>query len=190
MSKVDELKEYEDGLLALKADNNLNQEGLDTLKAIQEGAFNNNAIANLMQGATSMTSDELGAYINSFATPNLSYEDALLIEKSSIEKSQKNRPILSYIENIAGSIAPTLLTRGRNLSNFGSGALYGGSFAYGASEADDSLFSAKRLPDAALGSATGAVVAPVTNLLLKPITNLSSNVKNLFEGPKLSLIHI
>ena len=184
MSKVDELKEYEDGLLALKADNNLNQEGLDTLKAIQEGAFNNNAIANLMQGATSMTSDELGAYINSFATPNLSYEDALLIEKSSIEKSQKNRPILSYIENIAGSIAPTLLTRGRNLSNFGSGALYGGSFAYGASEADDSLFSAKRLPDAALGSATGAVVAPVTNLLLKPITNLSSNVKSLFEGPK------
>jgi len=184
MSKVDELKKYEDGLLSLKADGNLNQEGLDTLDAIQKGAFNNPIVGNVLQGTSFGTSDEIGAYINSYLNPNLSYEDALLIEKSGVEQAQKDRPILSYIENMAGSIVPTAVTRGRNLGNFASGALYGGGYAYGTSEADDSLLSAKRLPDAAAGAATGAVVAPVTNLLLKPVANLSSNVKKLVEGPK------
>ena len=50
MSKVDELKKYEDGLLSLKADGNLNQEGLDTLDAIQKGAFNNPIVGNVLQG--------------------------------------------------------------------------------------------------------------------------------------------
>ena len=183
MSKVDELKELQQNLEIAKADGKITQKGLATLEAINNGAFNNPTIANVLQGVSIASSDEIGAYINSLLTPDLSYENALLIEKSSVEQAQKDRPILQYIENALGSIVPTALMRGRNMGAMSSGATFGGLYAGGASEADTNLFSPKRLPDAAIGSVTGAVVAPVTNLLLKPIANLSSNVKKLFEGP-------
>ena len=183
MSKVDELKELQQNLEIAKADGKITQKGLTTLEAINNGAFNNPLIANVLQGATFAASDEIGAYINSILTPGLSYENALLIEKSGVEQAQKDRPILQYIENAAGAIAPTLMTRGSNLGTVGTGALFGGSYAFGSSEADTDLFSTARLPDAAIGAGSGAVVAPLTNLLLKPVANLSTNVKKLFEGP-------
>ena len=184
MSKVDELKELEQNLIIAKADGKITQKGLATLEAIEKGAFNNSTIANVLQGISVASSDEVGAYINSFLNPDLTYENALLIERSGVEQAQKDRPILQYIENLLGSAAPTLLTRGRNMGVVGTGATFGGLYAGGASEADPQLFSPKRLPDAAIGAGTGAVVAPLTNLVLKPIANLSSNVKKLFEGPK------
>jgi hypothetical protein len=145
MSKVDELKELQQNLEIAKADGKITQKGLTTLEAINNGAFNNPVIANVLQGATFAASDEIGAYINSILTPGLSYENALLIEKSGVEQAQKDRPILQYIENAAGAIAPTLMTRGSNLGTVGTGALFGGSYAFGSSEADTDLFSTARL---------------------------------------------
>ncbi len=59
------------------------------------------------------------------------------------------------------------MTRGSNVGTFGTGALFGGSYAFGASEADTDLFSTARLPDAAVGAASGAVVAPFNKLAFK-----------------------
>ena len=181
MSKVDELKKYEDALVKAKNSGNITDEGMATLNAIQEGAWNSPEIANYLQAATINTSDEVGAWIRSYFTPGLEYDDALSIEKAGMEQAPKGAR--SLVESVIGSAPTIALTRGR-MVNLTSGALYGGGYAYGGSESDPNLLSAKRLPDAALGAVTGAVITPITDLALKPITNLSSNVKNIISGPK------
>ena len=154
MSKVKELQEYESLLEKAKADGKLTAEGETTLNALKSGAFfKSRFLNNILQGATFNQSDEIAATLRSALTPGLSYEDAFAIEQAALEQSRTDAPISSTVQQMAGAIAPTLLTRGANvrqsvLGQILPGAGFGAAYGFGASD-NPNLLSVDRAEDAA-----------------------------------------
>ena len=189
MSKVKELQEYESLLEQAKADGKLTADGETTLNALKSGAFIKSPfINNILQGATFNQSDEIAATVRSALTPGLSYEDAFQIEQAALEQSRTDAPIGSTVQQMAGAIAPTLLTRGANVRQSVAGqilpgAAFGAAYGFGASD-DPNLLSVNRLEDAAVGGAAGAVVAPAVAVAAKPLEAIAGNLKNIVAGPK------
>tara|TARA_R110002049_G_scaffold79782_2_gene202982 strand:+ start:2338 stop:4329 length:1992 start_codon:yes stop_codon:yes gene_type:complete len=189
MSKVKELQEYEGLLEKAKSDGKLTEEGETTLNALKSGAFIKSPfINNILQGATFNQSDEIAATLRSALTDGLSYEDAFAIEQAALEQSRTDAPIGSTATQMAGAIAPTLLTRGRNINTSVTGQILPGmafGAAYGAGASDNpNLLSLDRAKDAAIGGVAGGVAAPLTALALKPIEAVAGNIKNLVSTPK------
>ena len=141
MSKVKELQEYESLLEKAKADGKLTEDGETTLNALKSGSFVKSPfINNVLQGATFNQSDEIAATLRSALTPGLSYEDAFAIEQAALEQSRTDAPIGSTATQMAGAIAPTLLTRGRNINPSVAGQILPGmafGAAYGAGASDN-----------------------------------------------------
>ena len=189
MSKVKELQEYESLLEKAKADGKLTADGETTLNALKSGSFfKSRFLNNILQGATFNQSDEIAATVRSALTPGLSYEDAFAIEQAALEQSRTDAPIKSTATQMLGAIAPTVLTRGRNVSTSVPGQIlpgmaYGAAYGFGASD-NPNLLSLDRAEDAAVGGVAGGIAAPATALALKPIEALAGNIKNLVSTPK------
>jgi|TARA_A100001515_G_C4588348_1_gene215292 hypothetical protein len=178
------LQKYREALNDAKFDNKLTPEGRATLDAIDSGAFTSPRVANLIQGLTFNTGDEILGYLRSAVTPGLSYDDAVLIERGQLEESSTERPVASTVEQLIGTAGNVALTRGAGARGVAGqilpGMAYGGAFGFGASEGTPT----ERLPDAAVGAAVGGVTAPAVELVSRPLTNVAGSVGRMLRGPK------
>ena len=178
------LQKYREALKDAKFDNKLTPEGIATLDAIESGAFTSPRVANLIQGLTFNTGDEILGYLRSAVTPGLSYDDAVLIERGQLEESSTERPVASTIEQLIGTAGNVYLTRGASARGVGGqilpGMAYGGAFGFGGSEGS----VAERLADTGVGMAVGGVTAPAVELASRPIANLAGSVGRMLQGPK------
>lgn len=178
------LQQYRDALKDAKFDNKLTPEGRATLDAIESGAFTSPRVANLIQGLTFNTGDEILGYLRSAVTPGLNYDDAVLIERGQLEESSTERPVASTVEQLIGTAGNVALTRGAGARGVAGqilpGMAYGGAYGFGGSEGS----VAERLPDTGVGMAVGGIAAPAVELVSRPVANLAGSVSRVLRGPK------
>lgn len=184
-TNFERLQTYRQALKDAEFDNRLSPEGKATLDAIESGAVTSPRVANLLQGLTFNTGDEILGYLRSAVTPGLSYNNAVMIERGQLEESATERPVASTFEQLIGTAGNVALTRGRGVTPGVTGQIlpgmaYGGAFGFGASEGTPT----ERLPDTAVGMAAGGVTAPAVELASKPIANLAAAATRTLRGPK------
>lgn len=120
----------------------------------------------------------LNQYTGKSTSPSLldEYQKQRQESAANFKAAEEEYPILSGAANIAGGIAPALLTGGGSLEAEGlmglakTGAKIGGLAGLGGSEANDLAGTAK---DVALGAAGGAITAPLFGAAGKALSGLT-----------------
>lgn len=134
------------------------------------------------QGGTFGLSDEITAALQSLR-PNLSYDQALAIERGRLDAARATHPVAAYGGEVAGAIAapgsvassaPTAV--GRVAAGAGMGAVQGGIYGFGTGEGG----FVDRAKNGALGATTGAVVGgalPALGYLVQKGANKAAAAK-------------
>ena len=180
MSELDDLNELKQILTTAQSENKLTTSGKAKLDAINSGPLASPTISNILQGLTFDQSDEIGAWLRS-NLGDVDYDTAVQIERAGLEKSKSESPISSTLEQIIGSAVPLAVTKRPQsfLGNIPQGAAIGGAYAFGDSKGNVQ----ERLPDTAMGAASGAVVQPLVAGALRPIENLFEGTGKFLKGP-------
>jgi len=187
MSDLKNINEQLAILKTLKQEGKLTADGEKALNTIEKGPLTTGVVQSFLQGVTINTSDEIGAWMRSKglfgSDTQTDYDTALLVERAGLEKNQEKSPILSTASNIAGSAVPTSLLKkpGGFIGNIGQGALIGAAYGYGGSE---SKTLKGQGVDTAEGAIGGAIIQPVANAVLSPISNIASSIGGYLRGPK------
>ena len=187
MSDLKNINEQLAILKTLKQEGKLTADGEKALNTIESGPLTTGVVQSFLQGVTINTSDEIGAWMrsNGFfgSDTKTDYDTALSVERAGLEKNQEKSPISSTVSNIAGSAIPTTLLKkpGGFIGNIGQGALIGGAYGFGGSE---SKTLKGQGVDTAEGAIGGAIIQPVANAVLSPISNIASSVSGYLRGPK------
>ena len=187
MSDLKNINEQLAILKTLKQEGKLTADGEKALNTIESGPLTTGVVQSFLQGVTINTSDEIGAWMrsNGFfgSDTKTDYDTALSVERAGLEKNQEKSPISSTVSNIAGSAIPTTLLKkpGGFIGNIGQGALIGGAYGYGGSE---SKTLKGQGVDTAEGAIGGAIIQPVANAVLSPISNIASSIGGYLRGPK------
>ena len=187
MSDLKNINEQLAILKTLKQEGKLTADGEKALNTIESGPLTTGVVQSFLQGVTINTSDEIGAWMrsNGFfgSDTKTDYDTALSVERAGLEKNQEESPISSTVSNIAGSAIPTSLLKkpGGFIGNIGQGALIGGAYGYGGSE---SKTLKGQGVDTAEGAIGGAIIQPVANAVLSPISNIASSIGGYLRGPK------
>ena len=187
MSDLKNINEQLAILKTLKQEGKLTADGEKALNTIESGPLTTGVVQSFLQGVTINTSDEIGAWMrsNGFfgSDTKTDYDTALSVERAGLEKNQEESPISSTASNIAGSAVPTSLLKkpGGFIGNIGQGALIGGAYGYGGSE---SKTLKGQGVDTAEGAIGGAIIQPVANAVLSPISNIASSIGGYLRGPK------
>ena len=187
MSDLKNINEQLAILKTLKQEGKLTADGEKALNTIESGPLTTGVVQSFLQGITIQKSDEIGAWMrsNGFfgSDTQTDYDTALSVERAGLEKNQEESPISSTVSNIAGSAIPTSLLKkpGGFIGNIGQGALIGGAYGYGGSE---SKTLKGQGVDTAEGAIGGAIIQPVANAVLSPISNIASSVSGYLRGPK------
>jgi len=187
MSDLKNINEQLAILKTLKQEGKLTADGEKALNTIEKGPLTTGVVQSFLQGVTINTSDEIGAWMRSKglfgSDTQTDYDTALLVERAGLEKNQEKSPILSTASNIAGSAVPTSLLKkpGGLGGNIGQGALIGGAYGFGGSE---SKTLKGQGVDTAEGAISGAIIQPVANAVLSPISNVASSIGSYLRGPK------
>ena len=187
MSNLKDLNEQLQVLKTMKQEGKLTADGEKALNTIESGPLTTGVVQSFLQGVTINTSDEIGAWMrsNGFfgSDTKTDYDTALSVERAGLEKNQEESPISSTASNIAGSAVPTSLLKkpGGFIGNIGQGALIGGAYGYGGSE---SKTLKGQGVDTAEGAIGGAIIQPVANAVLSPISNIASSIGGYLRGPK------
>ena len=187
MSDLKNINEQLAILKTLKQEGKLTADGEKALNTIESGPLTTGVVQSFLQGVTINTSDEIGAWMrsNGFfgSDTKTDYDTALSVERAGLEKNQEKSPISSTVSNIAGSAIPTTLLKkpGGFIGNIGQGALIGGAYGYGGSE---SKTLKGQGVDTAEGAISGAIIQPVANAVLSPISNVASSIGSYLRGPK------
>jgi len=180
MSELDDLNELKQILSTAQSENKLTTSGKAKLDAINSGPLASPTISNILQGLTFNQSDEIGAWLRS-NLGDVDYDTAVQIERAGLEESKSESPISSTLEQIIGSAVPLAVTKRPQsfLGNIPQGAAIGGAYAFGDSKGNIQ----ERLPDTAMGAASGAVVQPLVAGALRPIENLFEGTGKFLKGP-------
>ena len=187
MSDLKNINEQLAILKTLKQEGKLTADGEKALNTIESGPLTTGVVQSFLQGVTINTSDEIGAWMrsNGFfgSDTKTDYDTALSVERAGLEKNQEKSPISSTVSNIAGSAIPTFLLKkpGGLGGNIGQGALIGAAYGYGGSE---SKTLKGQGVDTAEGAISGAIIQPVANAVLSPISNVASSIGSYLRGPK------
>ena len=187
MSDLKNINEQLAILKTLKQEGKLTADGEKALNTIESGPLTTGVVQSFLQGITINKSDEIGAWMrsNGFfgSDTQTDYDTALSVERAGLEKNQEESPISSTVSNIAGSAIPTSLLKkpGGFIGNIGQGALIGGAYGYGGSE---SKTLKGQGVDTAEGAIGGAIIQPVANAVLSPISNIASSIGGYLRGPK------
>ena len=187
MSDLKNINEQLAILKTLKQEGKLTADGEKALNTIESGPLTTGVVQSFLQGITIQKSDEIGAWMrsNGFfgSDTQTDYDTALSVERAGLEKNQEESPISSTVSNIAGSAIPTSLLKkpGGFIGNIGQGALIGGAYGYGGSE---SKTLKGQGVDTAEGAISGAIIQPVANAVLSPISNVASSIGGYLRGPK------
>ena len=187
MSDLKNINEQLAILKTLKQEGKLTADGEKALNTIESGPLTTGVVQSFLQGITIQKSDEIGAWMRSKglfgSDTQTDYDTALSVERAGLEKNQEESPISSTVSNIAGSAIPTSLLKkpGGFIGNIGQGALIGGAYGYGGSE---SKTLKGQGVDTAEGAIGGAIIQPVANAVLSPISNIASSVSGYLRGPK------
>jgi len=180
MSELEDLNELKQILTTAQSENKLTTSGKAKLDAINSGPLASPTISNILQGLTFNQSDEIGAWLRS-NLGDVDYDTAVQIERAGLEESKSESPISSTLEQIIGSAVPLAVTKRPQsfLGNIPQGAAIGGAYAFGDSKGNVQ----ERLPDTAMGAASGAVVQPLVAGALRPIENLFEGTGKFLKGP-------
>ena len=180
MSELDDLNELKEILLTAQSEGKLTPQGKTKLDAIESGPLAGPTISNILQGITFEQSDEIGAWLRS-NLGDVDYDTAVQIERAGLEESKSESPISSTLEQIIGSAVPLAVTKRPQsfLGNIPQGAAIGGAYGFGDSKGNVQ----ERLPDTAMGAASGAVVQPLVAGALRPIENLFEGTGKFLKGP-------
>jgi len=180
MSELEDLNELKQILSIAQSENKLTTSGKAKLDAINSGPLASPTISNILQGLTFNQSDEIGAWLRS-NLGDVDYDTAVQIERAGLEESKSESPISSTLEQIIGSAVPLAVTKRPQsfLGNIPQGAAIGGAYAFGDSKGNVQ----ERLPDTAMGAASGAVVQPLVAGALRPIENLFEGTGKFLKGP-------
>ncbi len=180
MSELEDLNELKQILSTAQSENKLTTSGKAKLDAINSGPLASPTISNILQGLTFNQSDEIGAWLRS-NLGDVDYDTAVQIERAGLEESKSESPISSTLEQIIGSAVPLAVTKRPQsfLGNIPQGAAIGGAYAFGDSKGNVQ----ERLPDTAMGAASGAVVQPLVAGALRPIENLFEGTGKFLKGP-------
>jgi len=180
MSELEDLNELKQILSTAQSENKLTTSGKAKLDAINSGPLASPTISNILQGLTANESDEIGAWLRS-NLGDVDYDTAVQIERAGLEESKSESPISSTLEQIIGSAVPLAVTKRPQsfLGNIPQGAAIGGAYAFGDSKGNVQ----ERLPDTAMGAASGAVVQPLVAGALRPIENLFEGTGKFLKGP-------
>jgi hypothetical protein len=180
MSELEDLNELKQILSTAQSENKLTTSGKAKLDAINSGPLASPTISNILQGLTFNQSDEIGAWLRS-NLGDVDYDTAVQIERSGLEESKSESPISSTLEQIIGSAVPLAVTKRPQsfLGNIPQGGAIGGLYAFGDSKGNVQ----ERLPDTAMGAASGAVVQPLVAGALRPIENLFEGTGKFLKGP-------
>jgi hypothetical protein len=180
MSELEDLNELKQILSTAQSENKLTTSGKAKLDAINSGPLASPTISNILQGLTFNQSDEIGAWLRS-NLGDVDYDTAVQIERSGLEESKSESPISSTLEQIIGSAVPLAVTKRPQsfLGNIPQGGAIGGLYAFGDSKGNVQ----ERLPDTAMGVASGAVVQPLVAGALRPIENLFEGTGKFLKGP-------
>ena len=187
MSNLKDLNEQVQVLKIMKQEGKLTADGEKALNTIESGPLTTGVVQSFLQGITIQKSDEIGAWMrsNGFfgSDTQTDYDTALSVERAGLEKNQEESPISSTVSNIAGSAIPTSLLKkpGGFIGNIGQGALIGAAYGYGGSE---SKTLKGQGVDTAEGAIGGAIIQPVANAVLSPISNVASSIGSYLRGPK------
>ena len=187
MSNLKDLNEQVQVLKTMKQEGKLTADGEKALNTIESGPLTTGVVQSFLQGITIQKSDEIGAWMrsNGFfgSDTQTDYDTALSVERAGLEKNQEESPISSTVSNIAGSAIPTSLLKkpGGFIGNIGQGALIGAAYGYGGSE---SKTLKGQGVDTAEGAISGAIIQPVANAVLSPISNIASSIGGYLRGPK------
>ena len=187
MSNLKDLNEQVQVLKIMKQEGKLTADGEKALNTIESGPLTTGVVQSFLQGITIQKSDEIGAWMRSKglfgSDTQTDYDTALSVERAGLEKNQEESPISSTASNIAGSAVPTSLLKkpGGFIGNIGQGALIGGAYGYGGSE---SKTLKGQGVDTAEGAIGGAIIQPVANAVLSPISNVASSIGGYLRGPK------
>jgi len=187
MSNLKDLNEQVQVLKIMKQEGKLTADGEKALNTIESGPLTTGVVQSFLQGITIQKSDEIGAWMRSKglfgSDTQTDYDTALSVERAGLEKNQEESPISSTVSNIAGSAIPTSLLKkpGGFIGNIGQGALIGGAYGYGGSE---SKTLKGQGVDTAEGAIGGAIIQPVANAVLSPISNIASSIGGYLRGPK------
>ena len=187
MSDLKNINEQLAILKTLKQEGKLTADGEKALNTIESGPLTTGVVQSFLQGITIQKSDEIGAWMRSKglfgSDTQTDYDTALSVERAGLEKNQEESPISSTVSNIAGSAIPTSLLKkpGGFIGNIGQGALIGGAYGYGGSE---SKTLKGQGVDTAEGAIGGAIIQPVANAVLSPISNVASSIGSYLRGPK------
>jgi len=187
MSNLKDLNEQVQVLKTMKQEGKLTADGEKALNTIESGPLTTGVVQSFLQGITIQKSDEIGAWMRSKglfgSDTQTDYDTALSVERAGLEKNQEESPISSTVSNIAGSAIPTSLLKkpGGFIGNIGQGALIGGAYGYGGSE---SKTLKGQGVDTAEGAIGGAIIQPVANAVLSPISNIASSIGGYLRGPK------
>ena len=180
MSELEDLNELKQILSTAQSENKLTTSGKAKLDAINSGPLASPTISNILSGISIGQSDEIGAWLRS-NLGDVDYDTAVQIERAGLEQSKSESPISSTLEQIIGSAVPLAVTKRPQsfLGNIPQGAAIGGAYAFGDSKGNVQ----ERLPDTAMGAASGAVVQPLVAGALRPIENLFEGTGKFLKGP-------
>jgi len=180
MSELEDLNELKQILSTAQSENKLTTSGKAKLDAINNGPLASPTISNILSGISIGQSDEIGAWLRS-NLGDVDYDTAVQIERAGLEQSRTESPISSTLEQMIGSAVPLALTKRPQsfLGNIPQGAAIGGAYAFGDSKGNVQ----ERLPDTAMGAASGAVVQPLVAGALRPIENLFEGTGKFLKGP-------
>jgi len=180
MSELEDLNELKQILSTAQSENKLTTSGKAKLDAINSGPLASPTISNILSGISIGQSDEIGAWLRS-NLGDVDYDTAVQIERAGLEQSRTESPISSTLEQIIGSAVPLAVTKRPQsfLGNIPQGAAIGGAYAFGDSKGNVQ----ERLPDTAMGAASGAVVQPLVAGALRPIENLFEGTGKFLKGP-------
>ena len=180
MSELEDLNELKQILSTAQSENKLTTSGKAKLDAINSGPLASPTISNILSGISIGQSDEIGAWLRS-NLGDVDYDTAVQIERAGLEQSRTESPISSTLEQIIGSAVPLAVTKRPQsfLGNIPQGAAIGGAYAFGDSKGNVQ----ERLPDTAMGVASGAVVQPLVAGALRPIENLFEGTGKFLKGP-------
>ena len=183
-SAFESLQDTRQALKDAEFDNKLPPKGKELLEAIEAGAWTSPTVSNFLQGLTFNTSDEIVGWLRGKLT-GIPTDVGIDLERAQLEQTNPNRPIMSTVEQLAGTGANVALTRGRGATPGVTGQIlpgmaYGAGYGFGGSEGSVT----ERLPDAAVGGAAGAVIAPAVDLASRPVANMATSVTRMLRGPK------
>ena len=180
MSELEDLNELKQILSTAQSENKLTTSGKAKLDAINSGPLASPTISNILSGISIGQSDEIGAWLRS-NLGDVDYDTAVQIERAGLEQSRTESPISSTLEQMIGSAVPLAVTKRPQsfLGNIPQGAAIGGAYAFGDSKGNVQ----ERLPDTAMGAASGAVVQPLVAGALRPIENLFEGTGKFLKGP-------